>query len=81
MLLMIAANAQGRLQITEEEARFHTQLQASVAIRDATRNRDPFLRLCGAKCGATIKMGIIQIVALQPSKQLATQLVFRLSRP
>ena len=31
-LRRIAANAQGRPQITEEEARFHTQLQASVAI-------------------------------------------------
>jgi adenylate kinase len=65
MLLMIAANAQGRPQITEEEARFHTQLQASVAIT------------YGMQLGTAIHF----FDSAVPSEQLATQIVFRLSRP
>lgn len=63
-LQRIAANAQGRPQITEEEARFHTQLQAGVAIT------------YGMHLGTAIHF----FDSAVPGAQLASQLVARLSR-
>lgn len=63
-LRRIAANPQGRPQITEEEARFHTQLQASVAIT------------YGMHLGTAVHF----FDSAVPGKELATQLVARLSR-
>ena len=61
----IAANAQGRPQITEEEAGFHTQLQASVAIT------------YGMHLGTAIHF----FDSAVPGEQLVAQLVAGLSRP
>jgi adenylate kinase len=64
-LRRIAADAQGRPLITEEEARFHTQLQASVAIT------------YGMHLGTAIHFFDSDV----PGEQLVAQLVARLSRP
>jgi adenylate kinase len=61
----IIADAQGRPQITEEEARFHTQLQASVAIT------------YGMHLGTAIHF----FDSAVPREQLVDQLVARLLRP